>query len=51
VETLGNIVEDVFSGVYKALPVDQIEKHSVDISVIQGVLILQRVFNAVGISL
>jgi hypothetical protein len=51
VEALGNIVEDVFAGVNKALPVDQIEKHPVDISVIQGVLLLQRVFNAVGISL
>jgi hypothetical protein len=49
-DALGDIVEDVFDGVNEALPVDQIEKHPVDIGVIQGVLLLQRVFNAVAIA-
>ncbi len=49
-DALGDIVEDVFDGVNEALPVNQIEKDPVDISVIQGVLLLQRVFNAVAIA-
>ena len=48
-DALGNIVEDIFDGVHEALPVYQIEKNPVDISVIQSLFLLQRVFNAVGI--
>ena len=49
-DALCDIVEDIFDCVYKALPVDQIEKDPMDIGVIQGVFLLQRIFNAVAIA-
>ena len=45
---LRNIIKDVLDGVYEALPVYHVEKHPVDISVIQGAFLLQRVFNVVA---
>ena len=39
-DALGNIVEDIFDGVHEALPVYQIEKNPVDISVIQSLFLL-----------
>ena len=49
-DALGNIIEYISDGVYEALPVYHIEKDTVDIGVIQGVFILQRVLNIVVIA-
>ena len=47
---LRNIIKDVLDGVYEALPIDHVEKHPVNISVIQGAFQLERVFNIVAIT-
>ena len=47
-DELGYIIEDILDVVFEALPVYQIEKHPVDISVIQAVFLLQRIFNLVA---
>jgi hypothetical protein len=49
-DALGNIIEDISGGVNEALPVNYIEKNPVDIGVIQGLFLLQRVFDVVAIA-
>ena len=48
-DALGNIIEDISDGVNEALPVNHIEKHPVDIGVIQLLFFLQRVVDVVVI--